>query len=271
MIIIFGASSDIGRRLTERLHAAGLPCRTVSRSMPGAVFADLQTGIGVEAAISGAEVVVSCAHARFTQALIAAISSDVRLVLVGSAWRYSRVPNERADQVRTAEALFLDSAHRGVMLHPTMIYGGNQENNLRRLMRMIRKLPVILAPGGGRQIVCPIYIDDLVNCLLAATSKNWTGRNVIGTPGPSLTWRHMAEISARSIGLRRCTISLPIGPTVAMLEFSKMLGFDFLDPNILRRFRENIDISTDPMRDILGVSPRSFEHGIIDAVTAWRL
>jgi hypothetical protein len=110
MIVIFGASSDLGRRLGDRLRDNGIVYRAVSRSIEGAVYADLGTGSNVKNAMADARIIVSCAHARYTA---------------------------------KAEAFFLAGCHKGVMLHPTMIYGGNQENNLRRLLLTIRRLPVI--------------------------------------------------------------------------------------------------------------------------------
>jgi len=270
MITIFGSSSDIGRRLTEKLCAAAIPCRPISRRMDGAVAADLETGDGVKAAISGATVIVSCAHARFTRALLAAASSNTKLVLTGSAWRYSRVPNERADQVREAEALFLASGFRGVMLHPAMIYGGNQENNIRRLLEVIRRFPAIPAPGGGRQTVCPIYIDDLVSCLFAGVAREWDGARAFGVAGPPLTWRQMVKYSAGAIGLRRHVITVPSFPFVVALEALKRVGLNIVDPNVLRRFGEDVLISTDDMVELLALTPRTFSIGILEAVENWQ-
>src|SRR5579871_5170203 len=196
MIVVFGSSSDIGRRLAERFAAAGLPCRRISRRIEGATPADLETGEGVPSALAGATTVVSCAHARFTKALLANLPEGTKLVLTGSAWRYSRVPNSRAEQVRDAEAIFLASGFRGVMLHPAMIYGGDQENNIRRLLQAIRRFPVIPAPGVGNQTVCPIHVDDVVDCLFAAATREWKGARTIGIAGPPLTWRRMVELSA---------------------------------------------------------------------------
>jgi nucleoside-diphosphate-sugar epimerase len=268
MIVIFGGSSDIGRRLTERLREAGLPNRPISRRM-GGIAADLATGEGVESAISDATVVVSCAHARFTQALLSAAPPDAKIVLTGSAWRYSRVPNARADQVREAEAFFLASGFRGVMLHPTMIYGGDQENNIRRLLRVIRHLPIIPAPNGGRQTVCPVYVDDLVDCLFAAAMRKWDDARVIGVAGPPLTWRQMTEFCANAVGQRRRIVTVPSWPVVVALEAFKKLGFNLLDPNVVRRFGEDVDVSIDDMVALLSVTPRAFPDGILAAVRHW--
>jgi nucleoside-diphosphate-sugar epimerase len=270
MIVVFGASTGIGQRLVEKLRAEGLACRKVSRTINDAVWADLRTGGGVADAISGAGVVVSCAHAEHTCAILRVCPIDVPLVLVGSAWRYSLVPNASANFVREAEALFLGSDHRGIMLHPAMIYGGNQENNIRRLLQVIRKLPFIPAPGGGRQIVCPIYIDDLVDCLMNSAKRKWDGRHILGVAGPPITWRCMVQICARSLGLRRPIVYVPARAAVWILELIRKLGIKVVDPNVIRRFGENVDISNVRMREILSVTPRSFEEGIVSAIENWR-
>lgn len=98
MLVIFGASTDIGKRLGQKMGAMKLPVRLVSRSAPGCQRADLATGDGLKAALDGAEVVISCAHARHASRLIASLPTSVRhVVLMGSAWRYSRIPNPRAE------------------------------------------------------------------------------------------------------------------------------------------------------------------------------
>lgn len=270
MIVVFGASTDIGQRLVEKLRSKGFTCRAVSRTIKDAIRADLRTGDGVADAIFGASVVVSCAHAEHTGAILRACPCDVPMVLVGSAWRYSRVPNTRANLVREAEAQFLDSKHRGIMLHPSMIYGGNQENNIRRLLQVMKKIPFIPAPGGGRQIVCPIYVDNLVDCLYLAVKRKWDNKYIVGVAGPPLTWRRMVEICLHSIDLWRPIICVPVGPTVWSLELFEKLGIKVVDPDVIRRFGDNVDISISRMREILPVNPCSFEEGIALAIEKWR-
>lgn len=189
---------------------------------------------------------------------------------MGSAWRYSKVPNKRADEVRAAEAEFLASSHDGVMLHATMIYGGNQENNIQRLLRTIRRFPVMPVPGGGRQIVQPIYIDDVVDCLFAAATREWTGRHVVGLAGRPLAWHEMADICARSIN-RRCTI-IPVPASLLMVAISllnKVSGKP-IDVGIVHRFSENVDIELSGMANMLAVQPRDFEAGLRLALENWQ-
>jgi len=188
VIVIFGASSDIGSRVARRLLDDKLTVRLVARN-PASLddrAQRLSGDISIAAEITAdADIVISCAPSRFTPQLLAALPARVRqVILLGSAWRYSQIQNARADEVRRAEAEFLATSLCGVMLHPTMIYGGAQERNVQRLVAAIRRWPVIPLPGGGQHLVQPVYIDDLSDCIVAATQRAWCGTSVISVAGP---------------------------------------------------------------------------------------
>lgn len=271
MFVIFGASTDIGQRLGARLASVGAPVRLISRSLPGGTSADLRTGDGLKGALEGADVVISCAHARYTGQLISALPASVRrVVLMGSAWRYSRVPNPRADEVRNGEAQFVASSVDGVMLHSAMIYGGHHENNIQRLLRLVRKSPIVPAPGGGRHIVQPIHVDDVVNCLFAAAQRDWQGANVVAIAGPKLKWNEMVRACAAAIGRRPLLLPVPAEPLIAILAGLHRLGISSIHPDVIRRFREDVDIPLDAMVQQLGVTPCDFVSGIALAVADWR-
>lgn len=223
--------------------------------------------------VATADTVVSCAHARFTSELLRGLPVDLRpLVLVGSAWRYSRVPNARADEVRRAEAEFLASRRCGVMLHPTMIYGGRQENNLQRLLAAIRRWPVVPLPGGGRHLVQPIHVDDVAACIVAAIERRWVGPEVIPIAGPAaISWREMAHACVDELGCRRLLLPLPLGPAIGLLSLIENLGVKPpLDANVLRRFREDVNLPIAAMQSELAITPRPFGVGLRQALAEWR-
>ena len=269
MIVLFGASSDIGQRLHGKLESAGLEVRRVSRRLPGACRADLATLEGLDKAVRGADKVISCAHARYTEVILKACPPGTPMVLTGSTWRFSKVPNPAADQVRAAELLFLASGNPGVMLHSTMIYGGHQERNVQRLLSVLKRFPIIPIPGGGRQVVRPIYIDDLVECIFRAVQKDWDAPKAFAVAGPALTWRDMAAACAKAQGLRRSFVAIPISPAIALLEILRRMRVKAPSPDVLRRFSENPEFSTQEMTSSLGVVARPFEAGIELAIRGW--
>jgi nucleoside-diphosphate-sugar epimerase len=275
MFVIFGASSDIGRRVTRYLLDAGNEVRIVA-SNPD----DLdQRGQRVSGTISNApehtqdaKVVISCAHARYTAQLLQNLGKTVRhVVLVGSAWRYSQLKNPKADEVRAAEVAFLESKYFGAMLHPTMIYGGSQENNIQRLLKAIRRFPVIPLPGGGKHLVQPIYVDDVAKCIVAAAQNHWTSSVVIPIAGPEpIRWRKMVEILMRETGYRRILVPIPLSPAIELFTLFARLGISPSLADVLHRFREDVHISIEEMQAQLGIKPRPFETGLSAALAQWK-
>lgn len=268
MIVMFGASSDIGRRATAHLLGAGHAMRLVSRN-PDKLDprAEHVTGDAADVltATEGASVVISCAHARHTRQILEGLnSSRPTLVLVGSAWRYSKVYEPAGQDVVKAEERFTASGHDGVMLHPTMIYGGVQENNLRRLFATLRRWPVLPVPGGGSNLVQPVFVEDVALCIAAAAARTWQGTHVIPVCGPQpMRWREMAEACMAATGRKRPMLSIPLTPAITMLELVRTIGVRApVDPNVLRRFQEDVTFSPQSMRDELGVAPRDFASGL---------
>ena len=164
---VIGASGRTGAQLCRSLQGDFVPvvrdpARWAATGLPGTPrVADLADLPALRAALSGATRVVSCAHARHAAAVIAAAPPDATLVLLGSTRKFTRWPDEHGEGVKQGEAAFLASGRRGVMLHPAMIYGAAGENNVQRLAALLRRLPIVPLPGGGRALVQPIHQDDV--------------------------------------------------------------------------------------------------------------
>ncbi len=129
---VIGASGRSGVALCRALAADGQsfvpvvrdPAKWQAAGLPGAArVADLRQSAALERALTGAELVVSCAHARHAAAVLRAAPAPARFVLLGSTRKFTRWPDAHALGVIEGEAAFLQSGRRGVMLHPTMIYG----------------------------------------------------------------------------------------------------------------------------------------------------
>jgi uncharacterized protein YbjT (DUF2867 family) len=65
-ILVTGGRGSLGRRVVDRLRAAGREVRVLSRSgSPGTVRGDLSTGENLEAAVRGVDTIVHCATNPF--------------------------------------------------------------------------------------------------------------------------------------------------------------------------------------------------------------
>src|SRR6516162_7580545 len=192
---VIGASGRSGLALCRSLQANGSRFVPIVRDgkkwaatavASTARIADLTDGMQLRDALADATDIVSCAHARHAPAVLAAAPEDARFVFLGSTRKFTRWPDAHGRGVLAGEAAFLGSGRAGVMLHPTMIYGAQGEDNVQRLAALLRRLPVVPLPDGGTALVQPIHQDDVTRAIRAALRHEWNGPQalVIAGPGP---------------------------------------------------------------------------------------
>ena len=192
---VIGASGRSGSALCRSLLADGISYVPLVRDSAkwtamehGIVtprVADLADAARLRAALADATRIVSCAHARHTPAVLAAAPAEARLVLLGSTRKFTRWPDAHGNGVLRGEASFLASGRSGVMLHPTMIYGAQGEDNVQRLATLLCRLPFVPLPGGGTAMVQPIHQDDVTRAIRAALDRVWEGAHSLVIAGPA--------------------------------------------------------------------------------------
>ena len=84
---------------------------------------------------------------------------QARFVLLGSTRKFTRWPDDHGNGVLAGEAAFLGSGRPGVMLHPTMIYGAQGEDNVQRLAALLRRLPVLPLPQAAGEAYGSVRAD----------------------------------------------------------------------------------------------------------------
>lgn len=274
MIALIGASGRSGSALARALAAQGIAfvpvvrdgARWAALGLPGEPrTADLRDAAALKAALAGASRIVSTAHARWTPALLAAAEPGATFVLMGSTRRFSRWPDAHGDGVRAGEAAFLASGRRGVMLHPTMIYGAQGEDNVQRLAALLARLPFAPLPGGGRALVQPIHQGDVTRCLMAALARDWPDARAIVVAGPApMAYRDFLGAVARAAGLRVPPIlPIPALPLRLLAPLTRIVpGVPRIGADEVRRLTEDKAFDIAPMRAELGVEPMPLDQGL---------
>ncbi|WP_431302222.1 NAD(P)H-binding protein [Sediminicoccus sp. BL-A-41-H5] len=271
MIAVLGASGRSGATLCRALDQ---PFRAVVRdaakwqalgiAAPHAV-ADLRDEGALSAALAGATTIISCAHARHIPAILAAAPPGARFVFMGSTRRHSRWPDDHGNGVRAGEAAFLASGRPGVLLHPTMIYGAEGEDNVQRLAALMRRLPVLPLPGGGGSLVQPIHQADVTRCLVAASSRANAAPEVTIIAGPEpLPYRAFCAEVARAAGIPpRAVLPIPASLLMALSPITRILPFlPRIGAEEIRRLTEDKAFDITAMRATLGVTPIPLAEGL---------
>jgi uncharacterized protein YbjT (DUF2867 family) len=274
---VIGASGRSGLALCSALLGAGVTVvpvvRDVARwdatSVTGqaepARIADLRDTTTLTAALADAERVASCAHARHIPAILTAAPTSARFVFLGSTRKFTSWPDSHGDGVLAGEAALLASGRSGVLLHPTMIYGARGENNVRRLATLIRRLPVVPLPEGGRSLVQPIHQDDVTRCILAALGRDWNGPHALVIAGPeAVAYADFVRAIAAASGQRHPRIlRFPAGPLIALARLTRFLpGLPVIGPAEVRRLLEDKAFDIGPMRAELGITPLPLCQGL---------
>jgi len=272
---VIGASGRSGLALCRALAADGVAVVPVVRDagkwraagLAGApLIADLTDAGALRAALAGAARIVSCAHARHAPAVLAAGPPDARYIFLGSTRKFTRWPDAHGLGVQAGEAAFLASGRSGVMLHPTMIYGAQGEDNVRRLAALLRRLPIVPLPGGGRALVQPIHQDDLTRCIVAALAIAWDGPHSLVVAGPTpLPYADFVRKVALAARLSRPRIvAIPAWPIMAAAALTALVPrMPTVRPTEIRRLLEDKAFDIAPMIAALGVRPMPLADGLL--------
>jgi nucleoside-diphosphate-sugar epimerase len=271
---IIGASGRSGLALSRSLLEDGIQVVPVVRStakwlasgLPGeARQADLRAPDALRAALADARRIVSCAHARHAASIIEAAPPDATLVLLGSTRKFTNWPDTHGNGVLAGEAALLGSGRRGVMLHPTMIYGAQGEDNVQRLAALLRRLPVLPLPGGGRFLVQPIHQSDVTRCIRAALERRWDGPDTLVIAGPAaVRYADFVRAVAAASGLRKpLIVPFPAAPLILAARLtSHVAALPRVRPEEIRRLVEDKAFDIGRMRDTLGVAPVPLTQGL---------
>lgn len=272
-IAVLGATGNTGKRLLRRLAQEGASVIAIARTLSrlqelagGKVEVRSANAAGDPAslrdALKDAAIVVNVAHARYTRALIGALPDPAtRLITLGSTRKFTNFPDQKAAEVIDAEAAYMEGVC-GTILHPAMIYGG-ADNNISRIIRFVRLVPVVPLPLAGRALLQPIHIDDVVQCLVAVI-RNDPGKEPLIIAGLApLAYADVVRVCGRAAGRQVMVLPMPLLLMRILAWLSQLVpGLPHVSSDEVRRLLEDKAFDIAPMRARLGVTPCGFEEGL---------
>ncbi len=270
-IAVIGAGGRLGKPLTQQLLARGNDVIAIGRDadklvgFPHLYIADVMDGEAMRAALARADKIVSCIHARYAPAILAALPAQIdRIVLMGSTRRFTQFSDQAAEDVRVAETALAASGRRGVILHPTMIYGTTGENNVQRVASYIKRFGIIPLPRGGKTLLQPIHVNDVVNCLLAALTRDEALGPPIIIAGPdAVSYRSFVKAIAAAINRQVWVVGVPAGVLkLAAAVTGLWPGLPTIRRAEIQRLLEDKNFDTANMRARLNVTPMCLSDGL---------
>jgi len=133
-----------------------------------------------------------------------------------------------AQAKQLAERAVQDSGLDFMILRPTIILGRGS-GPLTALDRLAR-MPVIPVFGDGRVRVQPVFVEDLVACIVAILEQPLFGEEVLELGGPTVLTIEdlLLEIRRAGIGRPGRTVHVPLRPLLMLLGAAERIGFQGL-------------------------------------------
>ncbi len=271
-IAVIGATGNMGGALVAALLEQGAEVIAIARTssrlqqLGGAVHPhsiDLDCdGLMLREALGGAGCVINVAHARYTRTIIAALpDAGMRLITLGSTRKFTLFPDQKAAEMQDAEAAHTQGVN-GLILHPTMIYGG-ADNNINRILKIVRCTPLAPLPQRGRALLQPIHRDDVVRCLLAAIKPESGDAPIIIAGAQPITYAQIILNCSHAVGRRVRVVSVPIWGMMALAWMTRLIpGVPSIARDEVRRLLEDKAFDIGPMQERLGVTSCTFEAGL---------
>lgn len=277
---VTGGSGFLGGHVIPRLLAAGHAVSALSRGPDsdrrlvglGAVLirGDLDQPESVDRAFaaSQAEALVNLASLGFGHApAIVAAAEEAglrRSVFVSTTAIFTGMEPASKAVRREAEAVIRGSALDWTIIRPTMIYGTREDRNMARLLRLVRRSPVVLLPGGGGCLQQPVHVDDVAHAVVAALGTSAAVGQAYDVAGAdALSLRQIVEGASAAVQRRPRLVPVPLAPALAMARVYELLAVrPRLRAEQLARLAENKAFDIDAARRDLGFAPRSFSEGI---------
>jgi NADH dehydrogenase len=129
---------------------------------------------------------------------------------------------------------------------------------------MIRMSPVLPVIGSGRSKVQPIFIDDVVSCIVKAVTGDAFLNEMYEVGGPDqLTYEEVTVTIAEAMGIVRPTLHMPL---FFMRSVARVLEAVLPRPPVttdqLIMLQEDNVCGMRDIRDAFGIEPMPFRDGL---------
>ena len=150
-----------------------------------------------------------------------------------------------------------------VILQPSILFGGGAEF-IAALSRLIRVSPVVPLIGGGRLRFQPLWIEDLVTCLVKALDADQLTGSAIPVGGSEyVTFKEIIETICQAMSVHRVLATLPLA--IARTQASAMtavLPHPPLTPAALELFGFDNVTDLDAVDHSFGFHPRALRNHV---------
>src|SRR3972149_3659481 len=281
MILVTGGGGYRRRRVAARLADGGNGVRVLARGqrqaeLPDgveAVNADVLRGEGLPEAMSGVDKVVHMVAIiresggqtfegvirRGTERVAeAAKLAGVKKLVYASAIGAQDTPTYPSLHAKWwAERAVASSGIKYTILRPSIVFGEGDEF-INALAGLVRYNPIVPVAGNGKARFQPIWVEDLVTCIVACLDEDAHDGETLEVGGPEpLTYDEMLDIVKQALGKSRLKAHVPLAlmrPLAQVMEW--VLPKPPVTQEQLKMLALGNTTATDSVMRSFGIQPR---------------
>jgi nucleoside-diphosphate-sugar epimerase len=278
MILLTGATGFLGEFVLEELVQRGheVTCFVrktsnldkIKRLNVNYVFGELDDYKSICEALNGKEALINIASLGFGHGpniVNACEEMGVkRSIFVSTTGIFTKLNPDSKGIRLAAEKLIKESNLDYTIIRPTMIYGTTKDRNMWRLVKYLKRVPVLPILGSGEYLQQPVFVKDLAIAIVNAFEKDISIKRAYNISGAeALTYNEVVDITGRALGKKVLKVHIPMKLSYNLLKvYEKVSKKPKLKAEQVLRLNENKDFSFEEANKDLEYCPLSFEEGI---------
>jgi uncharacterized protein YbjT (DUF2867 family) len=298
-VLVLGADGLIGRAVCDALQAAGhRPIRGIRRRQGSRaagvdhVYVDFAQDthpadwqarlLGVDAVVNAVGIFAEhggqnfvTIHARTPRALFAACreAGITRVAQISALGADEHASSRFHRSKRAGDAALHAMVPSGTVIQPSLVFGAAGASS--RMLMLLASLPLAVLPGGGRQRIQPIHVDDLATLVVRLLEEDARPPRLAAVGPQPLTLARYLTLLRRALGHGRLRI---LGIPTARLARLGRIGGHWVDPEALAMLERGNTADPAPTAHWLGHAPRRppqfltpAEAADLRVLLAWRV
>lgn len=283
MILLTGATGFLGVYVLEELVKRGHEVTCFVRETSNLekieqlnvpyIFGELDDFESICKALKDKEALINIASLGFGHApniINACLETNIkRAVFISTTGIFTKLnPNSKGIRLE-AERLIKESDLDYTIIRPTMIYGTPKDRNMWRLVKYLKRFPVLPILGNGTYLQQPVYVKDLAWAVVSAYETNLSIKKSYNISGlEALAYNEVVDVTGNALGKKVLKIHVPMKLSCDLLKlYEKLSNKPKLKAEQVLRLNENKDFSHEEAVRDFGYKPMSFKEGIALEIT----
>lgn len=290
IVVVFGGTGFLGRRivhrLSERRYAVRVASRhpqrwrTIPRSSipePQAVAADIHDQRSVATSVAGAQAVVNAVslymehgNETFQSVHVTAAAQLAQLARAAGVERLIHVSGIGADAASASpyirsrgqgEQAVCSAFPDATFMRPSVMFGPD-DAFLTTILRLLRRLPVYPLFGRGATRLQPVHVEDVAEAIARAVEREDCRNATFECGGPRVfSYRELIEVIAHAARLQVRAIPVPFAVWHALARIAEVLPRPALTRNQVELMQIDTVVAPHARSLVdLGVEPRDLER-----------